>query len=135
MRRKVAIITIIILVILVNIVVFITLKSESFKENNIPENYVAVFHGGSGEQTYETYIYKIENGKNNYGFEYINTTTTTIRYGSTISESKITKKGSFDWTDEAFKIAEDNFAYSHVSVPGDDNIYTIEEFKKIFIKN
>ena len=27
--------------------------------SDIPNDYIAIFHGGVGEQTYETYIYKI----------------------------------------------------------------------------
>lgn len=39
--------------------------------NIVPDDYIAVFNGGSGEVTYSTYIYKIDNGHASYGFKYI----------------------------------------------------------------
>ena len=79
--------------------------------DKIPENYIAVFNGGSGEMTYSTYIYKIDNKQANYGFKYINTTNTTKSWGSSEWEIKITDKGKFDWTDGAFIVAKENNAY------------------------
>lgn len=103
------------------------------QEQAIPDGYIAVFHGGVGEQTYETYIYKDDNDSPNYGFTYINTTSTTKSWGSSEWNTEITKRGSFTWTDGAFVVAEENGAYSYVTVPGSDQIYTIEEFQKIFL--
>ena len=34
-------------------------KNKSNDNKEIPNGYISVFHGGSGEITYETYIYKI----------------------------------------------------------------------------
>lgn len=99
----------------------------------IPDNYIVVFHGGAGEKTYETYIYKDDNGQDNYGFTYINTTSTTKSYGSPEWETTITKRGPFNWTDEAFVIAKENGAYSYVTVPNSDKTYSVEEFQKSFI--
>ncbi|MDR0930754.1 MAG: hypothetical protein LBM38_03285 [Clostridiales bacterium] len=98
----------------------------------IPDDYIAVFHGGSGEQTYSTYIYKIDNGRANMGFKYINTTNTIVS-GSGEQETKVTKIGEFDWTDGAFVAAEKNGAYDYVESNG--NKYTIDEFKGKFIMN
>ena len=41
------------------ILVAINKKSKDDKNNDkISDGYIAIFHGGSGEITYETYIYK-----------------------------------------------------------------------------
>lgn len=122
------IIIIIVLLIIVGLIIF----NKINKNSNIPDNYIAIFHGGVGEITYETYIYKIDNGQDNYGFKYINVTSTTESYGSSKWTHKITDKGKFDWTEDAFKIAEKNGAYSYVTVPNDDKKYTIEEFQTRF---
>ena len=103
--------------------------------SDIPNDYIAIFHGGVGEQTYETYIYKINNGHANMGFEYINVTSTTESSGSTKWKHKINNKGTFDWTDDAFKIAKEHGAYTYVTLPNNDKTYTIEEFKKMLIMN
>ncbi len=108
---------------------------EESQEQNIPDGYIAVFHGGVGERTYETYIYKDDNDSPNYGFTYINTTSTTKSWGSPEWNTEITKRGSFTWTDGAFVVAKENGAYSYVTVPGSDQIYTIEEFQKRFLMN
>lgn len=83
------------------------------KSDKILENYIAVFNEGSGEITYQTYIYKLNNGHANYGFEYINTTNTTTSWGST-DWNKITSKGTVNCTDNVFTIAKNNNAYSYV---------------------
>lgn len=117
------------------VLLFLSLRHEVFYGDEIPEDYVAVFHGGSGELTYSTYIYKIDNGHANYGFEYINTTNTTKSWGSPEWEVKITDKGKFNWTDGAFTVAKKNNAYSYVKIPGDKKTYSIEEFQGMFIMN
>lgn len=103
--------------------------------SDIPNDYIAIFHGGVGEQTYETYIYKIDNGHVNLGFKYINVTSTTESWGSSNWKHKINDKGEFDWTDGAFIVAKKHGAYSYVTLPNDDKIYTIEEFQSMFIMN
>lgn len=114
--------------------IIVLLLNNVSNSDIIPDDYIAVFNGGAGEITYSTYIYKIDNGHANYGFEYINTTNTTKYWGSTEWDTKITKKGKFTWTDEAFAIAKKNYAYSYVKVPSGE-IYTIDEFKSKFIMN
>ena len=74
-------------VILVLIICILILKSN----NEVPDNYIAVFHGGTGEITYETYIYKNKN--DNSKVNYINVTSTTASYGSAKWKHKITKRG------------------------------------------
>lgn len=105
------------------------------RSDEIPEGFIAVFHGGTGEQTYETYIYKVDNGQANYGFKYINVTSTTEFYGSSNLIHKITDKGEFDWTDGAFSVARKNGAYSYVTLPNNSKMYTIEEFQSMFLMN
>ena len=118
------------------VLLFLSVKHEvEYYGSDIPEDYIAVFHGGVGELTYSTYIYKIDNGHANYGFEYINTTNNTKSWGSPEWEVTITDKGKFSWTDGAFIVAKKNNAYSYVTLPNDKDTYTIEEFKGMFIMN
>ena len=63
--------------------IIVLLLNNVSNSDIIPDDYIAVFNGGAGEITYSTYIYKIDNGHANYGFEYINTTNTTKYWGST----------------------------------------------------
>ncbi len=101
--------------------------------NEIPQDYIAVFNGGGGEIGFQTYIYKIDNGKANYGFKYINTRWHTVSWGSKESYYEITGRGKIAWTDEVFTVAKNNYAYSYVVVPNDEKIYTIEEFMYRFL--
>ena len=135
MKKRVIIIVSILMAIVVVCGILFFNKKEMVLPSNIPDGYIAVFHGGVGELTYSTYIYKIDNGQANYGFEYINTTNTTKSWGSSEWDVEITKKGKFDWTDGAFSVAKKNNAYSYVTRPGDDKTYSIEEFQGMFIMN
>lgn len=118
------------------ILVAINKNSKENKNNGeIPDGYIAVFHGGSGEITYETYIYKMNNGHANSGFDYINVTNTTTYWGSSDWNAKITKRGSVQWTDNVFEVAKENNAYSYVTLPNSDKTYTIEEYMKMFLMN
>ena len=124
---------IIILGILVGINAWINYKDSVSDE--IPGGYMAVFHGGSGEVTKSTYIYKIDNGQANMGFTYINTENHTESWGSSEWIIKIVDQGEFDWTDGAFTVAEKHGAYSYVTEPDNDKTYTIEEYQNRFIMN
>ena len=114
---------------LIGIVIYMN-QSNNFK---IPNGYIAIFHGGVGEITYETYIYKKDNGNANYGFDYINVTNTTVSWGSNEWNSKITKRGSVQWTDDIFKVAKENGAYSYVTLPNTDKTFTIEQYMDMFL--
>ena len=94
-----------------------------------------MFHGGSGEVTKSTYIYKIDNGHANMGFKYINTENHTESWGSSEWITKIVDEGEFDFTDGAFVVAKKHGAYSYVVEPGNDKTYTIEEYQNRFIMN
>ena len=128
-----------IIMIIIAIIVLIAIASIAyqlvFKNNDILSNYIAVFHGGSGEMTYSTYIYKIDNGHYNYGFKYINTENTTKSYGSSDWIIRKTGEGTVDWTDGVFKVAYENNAYDYVQLPNDSKTYTIEEFQNMFLMN
>ena len=130
MKKKVAItIMIIVLLLIFSILIFLKLKNS----NKIPDGYIAVFHGGYGEQTYETYIYKKNNEQANFGFNYINVISNTISYGNNQWNRKVTKRGSVTWTDDVFKVAKENNAYSYVTLPNSDKTYTIEEYMDMFL--
>lgn len=132
--KKIKVIIIVLIIfILIGIALGLYLK---YKNNNyIPNDYIAVFNGGSGEITYSTYIYKIDNGQANYGFKYINTTNVTVSGGSSEWEIKITGRGKVTWTDQVFKVAKNNGAYSYVRLHNDSRSYSIEEFEKMFMMN
>ena len=126
-------IVIIISIIFVLIVIGVNIGLKVKDNSNIPDNYIAVFNGGSGEVTYRTYIYKVDNGHANYGFDYINTTITTVSWDSSETKEKITGKGTVTWTDDVFPVAKNNNAYSYVTVKGKD--YDIDTFAKMFLMN
>ncbi len=132
MKRKKILWLVAILVISALIVSYILVVINN-NNSKIPDGYIAIFHGGSGEVIYETYIYKINNGQANYGFNYINLTKTTTSYGSSKWNTKITKRGSVDWTDNVFEVAKENNAYSYVILPNSDKTYTIEEYMRMFL--
>lgn len=111
--------------ILVLIIVFLVISNN----NRISDNYIAVFHGGAGEITYETYIYKNKNDTSK--INYINVTSTTDSYGSNKQKHKITKRATIAKND-IFKIAKDNKAYSYVTISSGGKIYSIDQYKDIF---
>ena len=96
----------------------------------IKSGYIAVFTGEDTSHSIKhyTYIYKIDNGAGNYGFDYINTSINTKTGG----EYKW-GQGSVMWTDDVFPVAQANKAYDYVMIPGDDTKYTIEEFMERFL--
>ena len=115
--------------------ILVTINKNNTDNDKIPDGYIAVFHGGSGEITYETYIYKINNKQANSGFNYVNVTKTTTHWGSSEWNTKITKSGSVQWTDNIFEVARENNAYSCVTLPNSNKIYTIEEYMQMFLMN
>ena len=122
----------IVFLIVMSIVLVLSILIINDNANRIPTNYIAIFNGGEGEETYSTYIYN--NGKTeDYGFKYINTTNKTVKYGSDKKDYKITKKGEVDWKDQLLKVAKDNKAYDYVVYKG-KNI-SVEDFIKEFIKD
>ena len=132
MKNKKIIIAIF-LIFLIAAVVALELVLYNKNYNDVPENYIAVFVGTpNSEITYRTYIYKENNEQANFGLTYINTTSNTISWGSPEWEMKVTGRGKVSWTDDVFKVAKENNAYSFVRLPNDDKMYTIEEFMTMF---
>ena len=109
--------------------------SKVYIPTKIDDNYIAIFHGGSSEVTYETYIYKVDNGKDNMGFRYIYAQRTTTSWGSKESTTRVLAKGNLTWTDDVFEIAKKNNTYSFVTLPNDNKAYTIDDFAAMFLKN
>lgn len=92
-------------------------------------DYIAVFNSEeSNNIIHRTYIYKIDNGAGNYGFDYINTSINARNW-----DERIWGQGSVMWTDDVFPIAKANKAYDYVTVPGDETKYTIDEFMARFL--
>lgn len=134
-KRKMLVLIILVMLISFGICVFIVLNNRIKSNYVIPDNYIAVFHGGSGEVIYETYIYKNNKGDVNYGFDYINVTKTATSAKIDSYDVKITKRGSVEWTDNVFEVANDNGAYSYVTLPNNSKTYTIEQFRRMFLMN
>ena len=130
MKRKIILAGLLIMLILFGVSIAIL----NLSDNSLSNDYIAVFHGGTGELLYETYIYKEENGHDNYGFKYVNVTKSIKPRGESY-ESKITKTGSVQWTDDVFIAAKKNNAYDYVMFPNDDKTYTIDEFAGMFLLN
>lgn len=100
-------------------------------DNTIPNDYIAVFKGETGETVHSTYLYKTKSGKK-AKYKYINTTTTLNEYDSTDFNEEIIKKGNLKNRNEIFKVAKKNDANSYVKYIKKDKIYTIEEFMQVF---
>lgn len=130
MKKRIIILIGVIAFVLISLLTGITIF---YSQTNIPDNYIAVFNGESGELAYRTYIYKIDNGHANSGFNYINTTVSTVSWGSSKTKEKVTKKGTVTWTDDVFKVAKDNGAYSYVIVGKEK--YDIDTFASMFLMN
>lgn len=113
---------------------FLFLYLKKLNDNNIPTDYIAIFHGGVGEQTYETYIYEVDNGDEKIKFKFINVTSTTVSWGSADWTQEINELGTLESVDDIFLVAKKHGAYSYVTVPNDDNLYSIEEFERIMFK-
>lgn len=107
------------------------MKEKETKNDRIPNDYISVFHSESGDIIYETYIYKILNVEDNQGFNYVNVTKTLN--GKNQWNTEVTHHGSVAWTDQVFEVAEENNAYSYVTLPNSEKKYTIEEYKTMFL--
>lgn len=136
MNKKKLKLVIVLLIVVVAFVIFGFCLYSKYKSNDkVPDDYIAIFHGGSGEITYSTYIYKIDNGHANYGFRYIHTVNSTKSWGSSEWNVKVVGKGKVTWTDDVFSVAKENGAYQYVTLPDSDETYSIEEFQEMFLMN
>ena len=131
MKKKNLIILIILFILLSLIVCIYAYTSNSKKDNTIPNNYILIFKGETGEIVYTTYIYEVTKKKKTT-YKYINTTSTTSTYDSIATNEIINKKGSIKKKKKIFEIAKKHNAYSYVKYIKDNTIYNIEEFKSIY---
>ncbi len=134
-NKKIKVIFFVLIVVIIVVMLGFCLNMRYQNNKAIPNDYIAIFHGNMGNQTYETYIYKKDNGHTNFGFKYINVTSTNKSLKNFNLKYKINSEGEFDWTDSAFEVAKKHGAYSYVTLPNDEKVYTIEEFQNIFIMN
>ena len=127
-RGKLFFIMLIILVILlwigVTVVLFINVDNTK-----IPDGYVAVFKGETSDVVYSTYVYRVKKKKS---YKYVNTISTIVDFDNYVWDEKVVKKGKAKNKKELFKIAKKNFAYTYVKYQDDNNIYSVDEFDKIF---
>ena len=89
----------------------------------IEDDYIAVLHGGVGEQTYETYVYKSGNG-----YMFYNVTSTTVSWGATEWTHKVNDYGYTDSKEEIVRRAKAHGADQCVTYDGDTKAYPIEDF-------
>lgn len=130
---RLSIISFFIILLLLFYILYVLLFNTKY--DYVKDGYIAVFHGGSGEITYSTYIYKIDNGQSNMGFEYINTVSKTASWGSTEWKQEVVDSGEFSFTDGAFIVAKKHGAYDYVIDAYTNERYTIDEYMSRFIMN
>ena len=99
--------------------------------NEIPNNYIAVFKGETADIVKTTYIYEKKKDKKTT-YKYINTIGKSTGYDSAEWNEEIIEKGNIKNKKNIFSVAEKNNAYSYVKYIKDKKIYSIEEFKKVF---
>ncbi len=87
------------------------------------DNYIAILRGGSGEQTYQTYVYDIKQG-----YEYVIVESTTVSWGATEWNHVVKKCGVVSTKEEVVKKAEAYGSAEFMTLPGYNGVYTIEEF-------
>ena len=91
--------------------------------SEVEDGWIAKFNGGSGEITYHTYVYEAENG-----YKYINTTSTTVSYGSPQWTERVIDSGTVSTKEEIVQIAKDNGSKQYVTFPDDKETYKISDF-------
>ena len=109
----------------------VTKSYMSDTKNDIPSNYIAIFKGETSSVVHTTYLYKDKKG-NTIEYKYINTISTLEGYDSGEWHEKVTKKGTIKKKNKIYEIAEKNEAYTYAKFSNDDQIYSVEEFKKLF---
>ncbi len=91
--------------------------------DEIDDGYFAVIHGGAGERTYETYVYKT-----NVGYKYVNVTSTTVRWGSPEWEKKVNARGKASTREEIARIADKHGANSFVTYDERGDAINVSDF-------
>ena len=103
-------------------IIFETAPAQS-DISEVEDGWIAKFNGGSGEITFQTYVYKEENG-----YRYINTTSTTVSYGSPQWTERVTDSGTVSTKEEIVQIAKDSGSEQYVKFPDDTEAYKISDF-------
>ena len=99
------------------------------KDKEVVKNaYSFYFEGGNNKITYRTYIYKVNNNQDNYGFRYVNTTKKKI---DNKEVEIIVSEGEVTWTEDVFTVAKKHGSYSYVVQDGIK--YSINEFMQMFL--
>ncbi|MBQ3435601.1 MAG: hypothetical protein IJH13_01120 [Bacilli bacterium] len=127
MKKNVWIIIIIAFIVLLSTVVIVLFNAN---ENSIPSGYIAVFKGESTDVVHTTYLYQGKKNKKKYS--YINTITKLDHNDSSMWNEEVLEQKKLKKKKDVFKVAKENGAYSYVKYEKDGNLYTIEEFKKVF---
>ena len=100
------------------------LATPAADRNTIDEKYFAVLHGGVGERTYETYVYKTDKG-----YKYVNVTSTTVSWGSPQWKHEVNKRGTASTREQIAEIAAKHGATGYCTYFKDyQNTHSIQEF-------
>ena len=99
----------------------------------VPEGYCAVLNGGAGEIAYKTYVYYHDDGSADQPYyEYINVTSTTVSWGSTIWKDRFDSSGIKNSKEEIVDAARQHGSCDYMTLPGDyRNLYSIDDFLKM----
>lgn len=89
------------------------------------DRYIAILRDGTGEITWETYVYKDKTG-----YVYVNTTSTTESWGSTKWKTVIDSTGRAASREEIVEIAKEHGSGKFCTFPGDNDPHPIEDFLK-----
>jgi len=90
---------------------------------DVPDGYIAVLISGAGEMMRDTYVYKTETG-----YEYLNVVSTTVSWGSSQWNHRVTGKGECDTKDEIVEIARQNYSCDYAIISATNEGCTIDEF-------
>lgn len=93
------------------------------RDFNPDDGYVAVLRGGTGERTYQTYVYKVDSG-----YLYVNATSTTVSWGSSKWKTVLDDSDTAATKEEVLKIAEDHGSGNFVTFPGDGEGHPVGDF-------
>lgn len=135
-KRYISLIAVI--VVILSTVGMILLVNKNNADNTIPDNYIVIFKGETGETVHTTYLYRKEKIKTlddgttetKVTWKYINTESTLGGYDSVNWTEKVIKKGKLKKRKDIFKKAKKNGATSYVKYMKNGKVYTYDAFKK-----
>ena len=99
-----------IIIVIISILAILTTFLFIKNTNKINDDYYLKLIGGTGEQTYTTYLYWNGGQK----AKYICTTSTTKSYGSSKWIEKVTKKGNLAFMQGIYDVAKNNNSFDYV---------------------